>query len=593
MDDEPLINFKKDNTDVIVGARLIIGYLGLFMMVAGIIVLIPLITLIYYYNCFYAWWYYLVPGCCCFIIGFPLYLLIRKKNVGKLKTTEAMFLTITIWVIAILVNAIPFLIWGRVGGYNYLEEVSSLDAFKEAGFTVSEKSITIFSKTYYYVNGGKSNPFYHFTQSVYESASGFSSSGLTLLPTTIIENETLNYNFNFFTYNANDLSEFLPGTEIFQFHRAFMSLIGGVGLVLILTSALSDKSSFQIYLLEGHSDKLMPNLAKSARSMFLIYIIFILSGTICYTFCGMTFFDALCYSMAAVSTGGFATHATSLTFFEIALGKGRAIAIEIITIILMFLGATSFLIHHFLAKRKFKKAILHYENLSFLLFALLFIPLMSYGLSTPGYDNYYNGFESFRHGCFEFFSFITTTGFSTIHSYNQGSIAPITYMVLVILPFIGGMGGSTAGGIKQYRICEDFIAVKESLLKKIRKQEVVHTTFIYKYGEKVPITTTSMRESLNYSTLYVFFVLLFTLIPVLTGYSFSDSLFEISSAFAGLGATSGLSLQASMSCHYGVLWSIILSMFLGRLEIVVVLVVFIKGYQDLRVKRHRVNDYIN
>lgn len=592
MTDESLITIQSDEKNPpIVGIRLIVGYLGLFMMMSGLIVLTPLVTLIYYYDCFYAWWYYLVPAFCSFAIGLPLYLLIRKKNVGRLQTTEAMFLTIAIWIIAILINAIPLFIWGRVGGYNFQEGLSDLTDSSFLNKVDLNKSITVFSKTYYYVKGGSENTFYYFTQAVFESASGFGSVGLTLLPTTTIRNKTLNYNFQLFSYNVSSMSEFLPGTEIFQFHRALLSLIGGVGLVLILTSALSDKSSFQIYLLEGHSDKLLPNLAKSARSMFLIYMVFVGFGTVAYCICGVTFFDALCYSMAAVSTGGFATHASSISFFEIALGKGRATAIEIITMILMFLGAVSFLIHHFLVNRKFKKAFLHYENFCFFFLTIIFVPFIITGLLTPGYNsNSYSGFDGVRHGFFEYFSFITTTGFSSISSYNQGSVAPLAYISFVILPFLGGMGGSTAGGIKQYRISDIFISVKESLLKKIRKQEVVHTDFVYKYGEKVPITTSSMRESLNYAVLYITFVLIFSCIPVIFGYSFSDSLFEVSSAFAGLGETSGLSLLASNAHQWGILWSLIISMLLGRLEIVIVLVVFVKGFQDLKVKRHRVRE---
>ena len=596
MDDFTLINIKKDNKEVITGSKLIIGYIGLFMMLSGIIVAIPLISLLYYYDCYYAWWYYLVPALLSISIGFLLYSLIRKKNVGKLLQSEAMFLTIFIWIIAILINAIPFYIWGHMGGYNAIKGVTvgTIQGVKSYFYPVT-------NQTYYYVEGGKDHTFYYFTQAIFESTSGFCSVGLTLLPSVKINPGTYNYNFHLFSYQVSEgFSEFLPGTEIFQLHRALLTFVGGIGLVLILTSALSDKSSFQIYLLEGHSDKLLPNLAKSARSIFLIYVSLLGVSVMAYCCCGMTFFDSLCYSMAALSTGGFATHSTSMMFFELALGRSRAIAIETITIIMMFLGAVSFLLHHFFFHRNFKKVFLHYENLVFILIIIIFLPMITVGFSTPSssltslipFDeviyNYYTGYDSFRHGIFEFFSFITTTGFSSIPSYKSNAMSPLAYCSFIILPILGGMGGSTAGGIKLFRIGDIYISLKESLLKKVRKQEVVHTNFVYKYGEKVPVSSSALKSSVNYSLIYLFSLVFFTLIIICFGYPLQDTFFEVSSSLAGLGETSGLTMMASNLHHWGVLWTLCFSMLLGRLEIVIALVMFIKIYQDVKVKRHRI-----
>lgn len=594
-----LINVQpsEEENKPILGFKLLIGYFGLFMVLAGIIVAVPLLVLVFYFDCFYAWWYYLVPAACSLSVGIPLYSLIWRKNVGKLKTIEAMLLTILIWLIAIVINALPFLIWSHMGGYNATtySTVPGIDYTKSMDFS----SVLYLQDKYYYVSGGENHGFFYFTQAIFESTSGLCSVGLSLFPSEFINGGVVKYyNFQLFEYTVGEsgMSEFLVGTEIFQFHRAWLSFIGGVGLVLILTSALSDKSSFQIYLLEGHSDKLMPNLAKSARTMFKIYIIFIIFGTVAYSCCGMSVFDAMCYSMAALSTGGFANHATSMAFYQIALGTARAISIETITIILMVLGATSFLIHHFFIQRKYKNAFLHYENLAFILIAIVAVACITTGFLTPMEDTQlysesyssFTGYNGFRYGIFEFASAITTTGFCTISSYRSVDMAPIAYFAIIFSMFIGGMSGSTAGGIKLNRICDIFVAVKESIVSRVRKTEVVHTPFVYKYGEKVPLDSDTMRESLSYAIIYSAAVLICSMVVVGHGHSFADSIFEVASAYSGTGTSSGVSSIASSQCQWGVLWTLSCSMLLGRLEIVIAFIIFIKAFREIQTKRHRV-----
>ncbi len=581
----------KKREEKITGPRLIIGYLGLFMILAGVLACVPLVTLVYYYDCLYAWWYFFLPGSISIFFGSIQYSLIYRKNVGKLQGTEEMFLTIAVWIIAILVNSFPFYIWGHVGGYNTINpEVGDVNNF-----------INYANKTLYYVKGGEGHTFFYFTQAVFESASCIATVGLTLFPTENISGKHT-YNMNMFSYEVDNYTEFVPGTEIFLFHRAFLCLIAGVGLALVLASALSNRSFFQIYLLEGHSDKLMPNLSQSARRIFLYYLSFVAFGAVGYLCCGMTFFDSICYAMTAVSTSGFANHATSIMFFEVALGQSRAIAIEAITIVLMFLGATSFMVHHYFFKGQFKKAFLNQETITRFIFIAFFLPLVYAGFRMPYNDlmslantnqaSIYVYFEdpgqAFRHALFEFTSISTTSGFASIPSYESGSLAPITYISFILLAFIGGMGGSTAGGIKFFRIGDIFLSFKEIIASKVRKQEVVHTCFTYKYGEKVPILDSQKKEALDFAVIYISSIFAFTLIPVFIGYSFQDSLFEVASAIANLGETSGLSLAASNAHQWGVLWSLIFVMILGRLEINIFFFLFAKFVNDIKSAKHRV-----
>ena len=91
----------------------------------------------------------------------------------------------------------------------------------------------------------------------------------------------------------------------------------------------------RLYCAEGHTDRLVPNLVKSARMIIVIYTGYIISGTLLYIYFGMNWFDALNHSIAALSTGGFSTKAESIGYYG-------SFGIEAVTIVLMLLGSTNF-----------------------------------------------------------------------------------------------------------------------------------------------------------------------------------------------------------------------------------------------------------
>ena len=162
---------------------------------------------------------------------------------------------------------------------------------------------------------------YNLNQAVFECTSGWSTTGLSVVDV-----------------------EQCP--RIFLMFRSIMLFFGGVGLVLVMVSVLSDRHGMRLYSAEGHSDRLLPNLVKSARMIIAIYTGYILSGTFLYMVFGMDWFDALNHSIAALSTGGFSTRAESIGYYNSA-------AIEAVTIVLMLLGCTNFLAHLYLIRGKF------------------------------------------------------------------------------------------------------------------------------------------------------------------------------------------------------------------------------------------------
>lgn len=180
---------------------------------------------------------------------------------------------------------------------------------------------------------------YTFTQAVFETTSAWSTTGLSVVD---VEHTS----------------------HLFLMHRSTILFFGGIGLVLVMLSVLSDTYGMRLYAAEGHNDHLLPNLLKSARIILTMYLCYILSGVALYCLFGMPLFDALIHSIGALSTGGFSSHAQSIGYYD-------NIWIEMITIVLMLLGNINFLAHLFLIRGKLRNFFQYCEiRFSFLVIAL-------------------------------------------------------------------------------------------------------------------------------------------------------------------------------------------------------------------------------
>ena len=158
-----------------------------------------------------------------------------------------------------------------------------------------------------------------------------------------------------------------------------------------------------------------------------------------YIIAGMPWFDAVNHSIAAVSTGGFSTKALSIGYYD-------SVSIEFITTILMILGTINFAAHTVLLKGKAKEffKIGEIKFLGFILFT--FIPIVFYFCTINLFESIS---KAWRVAIFEVVSALSTTGFSTVGYTNWNGFGAF---VLIIAMLIGGGTGSTAGGIKHYRV---------------------------------------------------------------------------------------------------------------------------------------------
>jgi len=471
------------------GNRLILGYLGLFIVFVGIATLLPLFTYIFYPAEAGDWYCFVIPGGGAIILGSLMFgLLIAGRQKAQLGKHQDFVLLVLVWLSAIFICAVPFLIKGNL----------------------------------------------NFTNAIFETTSAYATIGLTV-------------------FDANDLA-----LHAFVIYRSLLCFLGGIGLVLIMTSALSDRYGLKLYMAEGHNDKLMPNLAKSARLILSIYSGITLVGIILYTIAGMPVFDAIIHSISGVATGGFSSRSEGIMYFA---DSPNFWAIQLISIFLMLSGATNFLLTFFLLTGKFRKFFKDCEvRLLFFLF-VIFIPLFTISSYFGGSGLTFQ--QSFLSGSFTFISAITTTGFSNIS--NLKLLGPTTLLLITLINVIGGGIGSTAGGVKQYRLAVALKSFHWSTKEAISSSNTIYPHYINRFGEEKEIDSKEISSCFSYILLYVvimvaggFLVTIFD-----PGLSFDTGLFEFSNAISSTGLSFGIYKYRPV----GVKWALIAGMFAGRLEI--------------------------
>lgn len=466
--------------------RMIAGYMGIVMILAGVMTLLPLFTLLFYPQELEQGQYFVIPGVTSILGGYLLSTLLWGGHTGKLQKNQEMIVVLGTWIIAIFVTAMPFVLTGN----------------------------------------------YSVTQAVFETTSGLSTTGLSVVDTSV-------------------------APRMFLIHRTMLLFFGGIGLVLVMTSVLSEVYGMRLYHAEGHSDRLLPNLIESARLIIGIYSGYILAGTLLYVAFGMTPFDAINHSVAALSTGGFSTHPESIGYYN-------SPAIEMITILLMFLGGTNFFVHLLLIRGKLKDFFSHCETKMTLFLMAFFVPIMVVLLMNGFYSQVSEGF---RFALFQAMSALTTTGFQTVDTFENWT-SPLLF-IMIILMLIGGGAGSTAGGLKIYRV---YVMLKEigwRFLRDVCPSRVVLTERINRGGKKEMVSDVEKNQIHAFACLYLLLFAAGTFVFCCFGYSLEASMFEFSSALSTVGLSMGITVyDANPIIH----WTATAGMFFGRLEIYVVMI---------------------
>jgi trk system potassium uptake protein TrkH len=368
----------------------------------------------------------------------------------------------------------------------------------------------------------------NFTQAVFESVSGWTTTGLSVVDVTAASHAVLLW-------------------------RSTMQVAGGAGLAIIMLSALIGSVGPAVSAAEGR-EQLVPHVRESARLVVLIYSGYTVAGILGLRLVGMSWFDAVNHSFAAVSTGGFSTRVENIGYWD-------SPAVEAVTIPLMILGNMSFLTAWALLRGRFRAV---FGNGEIRLMAVL-IPLASALIFMLTSRGLYPALgKAARVAVFETVTALTTTGFSTV---GYGDWNSFGWLALIVLMLIGGGTCSTAGGIKQYRV----YMLWENLLWELRRWRLPRTAVVqhavWESDRQVFVTDARLRQIGTFVFMYLTLFVVGSAVLAAHGYGLMESFFEFASSIGTVGITIGVTLPGSPPA---VLWTETLGMFLGRLEFLVV-----------------------
>jgi len=378
-----------------------------------------------------------------------------------------------------------------------------------------------------------------FTDTFFETASGFTTTGASILPNV----------------------EVLP--EPIQFWRHFTHWIGGMGIVLLVVAILPvvGHGGMLLYRAEfsgARSDRLKPRIAETALALWKIYVAMSIAEYVLLRLVGLGPLDAICHTFATLGTGGFSTKAASV-------GGFRNPAAEWIIAIFMFLAGMSFIQHYRLFReRQWRSVLADYEIRAYTLIALLASGAIAVSLvAQSGFDVE----RAVRGAVFQVSSIVTTTGFAS-EDYEQWT--PLTHVILLLLMYIGGCTGSTAGGIKVSRAVMLARVVARELKRIVERRGVFA---IRLGGQAIPEPVVQSVLNLVYLALLVNAI--GTVLLAATGVDVLTSITAVVACMFNIGPGLGLVGPAE---HYGHLpalakWVLSAAMIAGRLEFYTLVVI--------------------
>jgi trk system potassium uptake protein TrkH len=380
-----------------------------------------------------------------------------------------------------------------------------------------------------------------FTDCVFESTSGFTTTGASIL-TNI---EALPHGTLFW----RSLTHWLGGMGIIALSVALLPLLGVGGMQL-----------FRAEVPGPVAERLTPRISQTAKLLWGVYVLLTALETVALMIAGMSLFDAVCHAMATLATGGFSTRDASV-------GAYANPVIDWIIIVFMVLAGTNFTLHYLALTGKVKAyweddEFRFYVAVMLLATAVVVVPLLAVGFYPEMHD-------TLRQGLFQTASIMTTTGFGTA---DYLLWPPVAGTVLLVLMAVGGCAGSTGGGIKVMRLL---------LLTKVAKlelQKLVHpraVTTLWFNGRAV--STNLAHNVLGFFLLYALVFVSAVLILTLGGRDLVTAIGATAATLGNIGPGLG---DVGPASNYAFLlgwekWLLSFLMITGRLEIYTVLVLLL------------------
>ena len=350
--------------------------------------------------------------------------------------------------------------------------------------------------------------------------------------------------------------------------RAIMQWLGGIGIVVMAITILPllKVGGMQLFKMEGPdtTEKILPRTIEVAAIIISTYIVLTFLCGLFYWIFGMTIFDSVCHAMTTIATGGFSTHNDSIGFF-------KSSNIEIIASIFIILGSIPFISYLKFSQgnRKIFFQDVQIKGLIYLLF--ISITIMFLYLIFINYES--NLFDKIRISSFNVISILSGTGYVTDDFGLWGKFSLIFFLFLM---FIGGCAGSTACGIKIFRLQMLLIFLKNQIMKLIYPNSVIIT----KYNNQ-KISEDFIKSVIIFIFTFLFIFLIIAMLLSISGLDFITSISGAASSISNVGP--GLGDMIGPNGNYKNLpdlskWILTLGMLLGRLELFAVLVLFFPSF---------------
>lgn len=471
--------------------RMIFNIIGRVMCVEAVF-MVPAFLMALYYGEQSSALGFLATIALLFAIGLPIS--VKKPERRNFYTREGLVSTGLVWLVVSLFGALPFYMSGEIP--------NMVDSF-------------------------------------FESVSGFTTTGVTILP----ELETL------------------PMSLLYW--RVFSQWLGGMGvLVFLLAMApLTKDKGDSMFLLRAESPgprvgKLVPRMQSSVKILYLIYIVLTAAQAVLLLLGGSSLFDAVTIALGTAGTGGFGTRVDSLVSF--------GPYVQTVTTVFMLLFSLNFSLMYFMIMREWKRAFKNEELLSYL--GVVIVSTLAIALNI---EHLFGSFgEAFRHSAFQVTSIASSSGYFS----TDFSLWPeFSRAILLFLMFTGGCAGSTSGGIKFVRFVIIVKSAKRAIHRVLRPNSVKLT---HMDGELLEDgTVTAVQE---YMILYFLIAIGVSLLLALDGFSLESNVTVVIACLNNLGpGLEAIAQQFSFSdCTVFSKLLLSLTMLLGRLELFPVIALF-------------------
>ena len=370
------------------------------------------------------------------------------------------------------------------------------------------------------------------------------------------------------TTGATIISDLDNSPKSILLWRAIMQWLGGIGIVVMAITILPllKVGGMQLFKMEGpdSTEKILPRTIEVATIIISTYIVLTFICGLFYWIFGMTVFDSVSHAMTTIATGGFSTHNDSIGFFKNS-------NIEIVASIFIILGSIPFISYLKFAQgnKKIFFQDVQIKGLIYLLAISIFI--MFFYLILINYES--SLLDKIRISSFNVISILSGTGYVTDDFGLWGKFSLIFFLLLM---FIGGCAGSTACGIKIFRLQMLLIFLKNQIKKLVSPNSVIIT----KYNNQ-KISDSFINSVIIFIFTFLFIFLIIAMLLSISGLDLITSISGAASSISNVGP--GLGEMIGPNGNYREIpdlskWILSAGMLLGRLELFAVLVLFFPSF---------------